>query len=166
MERRGWPSCLRDDLTVMVMMAGLVGCQGSHSPAAAADTGRSTHPARGQHVRKAQQCAATVGKNPKTCSVSLDSTLCISTTSYVPHAPPSRRAWSWSAAERPNPDLEPAPRTKAAARLDLEVSVGWASPSSRGLCGGDALLLKGHFLSPSKPYSCHSQLSLNRGPCA
>lgn len=25
MERRGWPSCLRDDLTVMVMMAGLVG---------------------------------------------------------------------------------------------------------------------------------------------
>jgi hypothetical protein len=32
-------------------------------------------------------------------------------------------------------------RAKAAARLDLEVSTGWASPSSRGLWGGDALLL-------------------------
>jgi hypothetical protein len=32
-------------------------------------------------------------------------------------------------------------RPKAAERLDLEVSEGWASPSSRGLCGGDALLL-------------------------
>jgi hypothetical protein len=31
-------------------------------------------------------------------------------------------------------------RLKAAARLDLEVSVGWASPSSHGLRGGDALL--------------------------
>jgi 23S rRNA-/tRNA-specific pseudouridylate synthase len=33
-------------------------------------------------------------------------------------------------------------RAKAAARLDLDVSVGWASPSSRGLWGGDALLLR------------------------
>ena len=32
-------------------------------------------------------------------------------------------------------------RPKESARLDREVSVGWASPSSRGLCGGDALLL-------------------------
>ena len=32
-------------------------------------------------------------------------------------------------------------RAKASARLSLEVSVGWASPSSRGLWGGDALLL-------------------------
>jgi hypothetical protein len=32
-------------------------------------------------------------------------------------------------------------RPKAAAREDLEMSAGWASPSSRGLWGGDALLL-------------------------
>jgi hypothetical protein len=32
-------------------------------------------------------------------------------------------------------------RAKAAARLDLEVSTGWMSPSSRGLWGGDALLI-------------------------
>ena len=32
-------------------------------------------------------------------------------------------------------------RAKASARLVLEVSAGWASPSSRGLWGGDALLL-------------------------
>ena len=32
-------------------------------------------------------------------------------------------------------------RYKAAARLDLEVSAGWAIPSSRGVWGGDALLL-------------------------
>ena len=32
-------------------------------------------------------------------------------------------------------------RDKAAARLDIDVSAGWASPSSRGLWGGDALLL-------------------------
>jgi hypothetical protein len=32
-------------------------------------------------------------------------------------------------------------RPKAAARLDLEVSAGWASPSSRDLWGGDALML-------------------------
>jgi hypothetical protein len=32
-------------------------------------------------------------------------------------------------------------QTKASARLDLEVSAGWASPYSRGLWGGDALLL-------------------------
>jgi hypothetical protein len=32
-------------------------------------------------------------------------------------------------------------RPNAAARLDLEVSAGWASPSSHGLWGGDALLL-------------------------
>jgi hypothetical protein len=38
----------------------------------------------------------------------------------------------WKAATR---------RPKAAARLDLEVSAGWAIPSSRGLWGGDALLL-------------------------
>jgi hypothetical protein len=31
-------------------------------------------------------------------------------------------------------------RAKAAARLDFEVSAGWASPSPRGLWGGDALL--------------------------
>jgi hypothetical protein len=31
-------------------------------------------------------------------------------------------------------------RRKEAARLDLEVSAGWVSPSSRGLWGGDALL--------------------------
>ena len=30
---------------------------------------------------------------------------------------------------------------EAEARLGLEVSVGWLSPSSRGLWGGDALLL-------------------------
>jgi hypothetical protein len=34
-------------------------------------------------------------------------------------------------------------RPKAEARLDLDVSAGWVSPSSRGLCGGDALLLLG-----------------------
>ena len=33
-------------------------------------------------------------------------------------------------------------RAKAAARLDLEESVGWANPSSRGLWGGDALALQ------------------------
>jgi uncharacterized protein YjbJ (UPF0337 family) len=32
-------------------------------------------------------------------------------------------------------------RANAAARLDLEVSAGWASPYSHGLSGGDALLL-------------------------
>jgi hypothetical protein len=32
-------------------------------------------------------------------------------------------------------------RAKAAARLDLDVSAGLTSLSSRGLCGGDALLL-------------------------
>jgi hypothetical protein len=32
-------------------------------------------------------------------------------------------------------------RPKAAARLDFEVSAGWLRPSSRGLWGGDALLL-------------------------
>jgi hypothetical protein len=32
-------------------------------------------------------------------------------------------------------------RPKAAARLDIGVSVGWVSQSSRGLWGGDALLL-------------------------
>jgi hypothetical protein len=32
-------------------------------------------------------------------------------------------------------------RAKATARLDVEVSAGWASPSSRGLRGGHALLL-------------------------
>ena len=32
-------------------------------------------------------------------------------------------------------------RHKAAARLDLDVYAGWASPSSCGLWGGDALLL-------------------------
>jgi hypothetical protein len=32
-------------------------------------------------------------------------------------------------------------RPKAAARLGLEASTGWASPSSRGLWGGHALLL-------------------------
>ena len=32
-------------------------------------------------------------------------------------------------------------RAKASARLVLEVSAGWASPFSRGLCGGDVLLL-------------------------
>jgi hypothetical protein len=31
-------------------------------------------------------------------------------------------------------------RAQAAARLDIEVSAGWVSPSSRGLWGGDALL--------------------------
>jgi hypothetical protein len=31
-------------------------------------------------------------------------------------------------------------QTQAAARLDLDVSAGWASPSSRGMCGGDAML--------------------------
>ena len=33
------------------------------------------------------------------------------------------------------------PETRAKARLDLEVCTGWASPSSRGLWGGGALLL-------------------------
>jgi hypothetical protein len=32
-------------------------------------------------------------------------------------------------------------RAKEAARLDLDVSAGWASRSSRGLRGGDTLLL-------------------------
>jgi hypothetical protein len=32
-------------------------------------------------------------------------------------------------------------RPRVIARLDLEVSVGWAGPSSHGLCGGNALLL-------------------------
>jgi hypothetical protein len=32
-------------------------------------------------------------------------------------------------------------QTQGLARLDLEVSAGWVSPSSRNLCGGDALLL-------------------------
>jgi hypothetical protein len=36
-------------------------------------------------------------------------------------------------------DLESRP--KAAARLVIEASAGWVSPSSRGLWGGDALLL-------------------------
>jgi hypothetical protein len=33
-------------------------------------------------------------------------------------------------------------RAKAAARLDLDVSVGWASPSSHGLWVGDTPLLQ------------------------
>jgi hypothetical protein len=44
------------------------------------------------------------------------------------------RALVWKAA-----DLDS--RAKAAATLDLEVSVGWVSPSSLGLWGGHALLL-------------------------
>ena len=35
----------------------------------------------------------------------------------------------------------PRKQTQGVAILDREVSVGWASPSSRGLWGGDALLL-------------------------
>jgi hypothetical protein len=35
----------------------------------------------------------------------------------------------------------PESRPRVIARLDLEVSVGWAGPSSHGLCGGNALLL-------------------------
>jgi hypothetical protein len=35
----------------------------------------------------------------------------------------------------------PPPEPRQAARLDLEVSAGWASPSSHGLWGGDTLLL-------------------------
>ena len=40
-------------------------------------------------------------------------------------------------------------RAKAAARLDLEVSAGWVSLSSRDLWGGDALLLS--TASPLEP---------------
>ena len=36
-------------------------------------------------------------------------------------------------------------RAKAAARLDLEVSAGWAILSSHGLWGGDALLLSSRY---------------------
>jgi hypothetical protein len=32
-------------------------------------------------------------------------------------------------------------RAKAGARWVIEVSAGWTSPSSRGLCGGHALIL-------------------------
>ena len=37
-------------------------------------------------------------------------------------------------------------RPYASARLDLEVSAGWVSPPSRGLWGGEALLLSTHNL--------------------
>jgi hypothetical protein len=36
---------------------------------------------------------------------------------------------------------EPLWQPRELARLDIEVSAGWVSPSSRGLCGGHALLL-------------------------
>jgi hypothetical protein len=49
---------------------------------------------------------------------------------------------------------------KAAARLDLEVPAGWASPSSRGLWGGDALALRGTQTrpeaSPAQPLTDHT----------
>jgi hypothetical protein len=162
MERRGWPSCLRDDLQGLWAVKDLTPRQQQQILDVQLTPHVDNTCARLNNASHRSARSQKPGRLP--CRV--DSTLCISTTSYVPHSPPSRRAWSWSAAERQTLTWKPAPRTKAAARLDLEVSVGWASPSSRGLCGGDALLLKGHFLSPSKPYSCHSQLSLNRGPYA
>ena len=61
---------------------------------------------------------------------------------------------------RPSPYVgfgKPPPRKgpNAAARLDHEVSAGWASPSSHGLCGGDALLLSTLRLKPEQePLSC------------
>jgi hypothetical protein len=44
-------------------------------------------------------------------------------------------------------------RPKAAARLDLEVSAWWVSLSSRGLWGGDALLLTADLSAGPKPFS-------------
>jgi hypothetical protein len=42
-------------------------------------------------------------------------------------------------------------RPKAAARLDLKVSAWWVSLSSRGLWGGDALLLSTDLSAEPKP---------------
>jgi hypothetical protein len=54
----------------------------------------------------------------------------------------SADAWVWKAA---NSEAHP----KAAARLVLEVSAGWANPSSHGLWGGIALLLCDHSVRPT-----------------
>jgi hypothetical protein len=43
-------------------------------------------------------------------------------------------------------------RPKAAARLVLEAPAAWVSPSSRGLWGGDALLLFTRRCWKPKPY--------------
>jgi hypothetical protein len=56
----------------------------------------------------------------------------------------SRRVGCWGLETR---HLES--RAKAAARLDLEVSAGWVSLSSRDLWGGDTLLLS--TASPLEP---------------
>jgi hypothetical protein len=58
-----------------------------------------------------------------------------------------RRCWAWTwSTSASEGELEAArsargfgSRAKAAARLDLEVSAGWVSPSSRGLWDSDAL---------------------------
>jgi hypothetical protein len=47
-------------------------------------------------------------------------------------------------------------RPKASARLDLEVSAGWANPSSRGMWGGDAVLLSISLETQTKPLFTHS----------
>jgi hypothetical protein len=53
-------------------------------------------------------------------------------------------------------------RLKAAARLDLEVSVGWASPSSHGLRGGDALLANPNTDARHAQWNGHSATRLAR----
>jgi hypothetical protein len=165
MERRGWPSCLRDDLMVMVMISkagGLISLPGSSSRYWTFNSPRTWTCAR---LNNALHRSAT-NQKPGRLPCRVDSTLCISTTWYVPHAPPSRRAWSWSAAERPNPNLEPAPRTKAAARLDLEVSVGWASPSSRGLLRWRHSAAQGPFSVAFQTLLVPSATFSTRGPYA
>jgi hypothetical protein len=54
----------------------------------------------------------------------------------LPHPPPCPPAWLGSARR----SAASKSRANAAARLDRDVSAGWASSSSRGLCGGNALL--------------------------
>jgi hypothetical protein len=46
----------------------------------------------------------------------------------------------------------PRKQTKVSARLVLEVSAGWATPTSRGMWGGDALLLS-ILENEMEPYS-------------
>jgi thiol-disulfide isomerase/thioredoxin len=49
----------------------------------------------------------------------------------------------------------PPQRAKAAARLDLDVSAGWASPSSRGLCGVATLCCYLKFVPPGGAFYLH-----------
>jgi pentatricopeptide repeat protein len=55
-------------------------------------------------------------------------------------------------------------RPKAAARLVLEVSAGWPSSSSRGLWGGDALLLSTGRAANRNPGVWHCALCLSLTP--